>query len=100
MWHGTRWRNKGNRSVRLDGEKKTPSGRHYADILAACAFGIHLDAGPEVFLPGIWTSDDDLLALLDSLTVVLATCGIRSSNEAFENTQSRLLLLSDSEEEE
>ena len=31
---------------------------------------------------------------------VLATCGIRPSNEAFENTQSRLLLLADSEEEE
>ena len=31
---------------------------------------------------------------------MLATCGIRPSNEAFENTQSRLLLLADSEEEE
>ncbi len=31
---------------------------------------------------------------------VLATCGIRSPDEAFENTQSRLLLLADSEEEE
>jgi hypothetical protein len=31
---------------------------------------------------------------------VLATCGIRPSNEAFENTHSHLLLLADSEEEE
>jgi hypothetical protein len=31
---------------------------------------------------------------------VLATCQIRSPNEAFENTQSHLLLLADSEEEE
>jgi len=31
---------------------------------------------------------------------VQATCGIRPSNEAFEHTQSRLLLLADSEEEE
>ena len=30
---------------------------------------------------------------------MVATCGIRQSNEAFENTQSRLLLLADSEEE-
>ncbi len=33
-----------------------------------------------------------------SRTAVLATCGIRPSNEAFENTQSRLLLLADSAE--
>ncbi len=31
---------------------------------------------------------------------VLATCGIRPPDEAFENTQSYLLLLADSEEEE
>src|SRR5260221_12735690 len=31
---------------------------------------------------------------------VLATCGIRPSDEAFENIQSRLLLLADFEEEE
>jgi len=31
---------------------------------------------------------------------VLATCGIRPPDKAFENTQSRLLLLADSEEEE
>jgi hypothetical protein len=32
--------------------------------------------------------------------VVLATCGIQPPNKAFENTQSGLLLLVDSEEEE
>jgi hypothetical protein len=31
---------------------------------------------------------------------VLATCGIQPSNEAFENSQSRLLLLADSKQEE
>jgi hypothetical protein len=56
-----------NRLVWLEGEKKTPSGKRYADVLVACTLGIHLDAGPEVFFAGSSTSDDDLLAPLDSL---------------------------------
>ena len=40
------------------------------------------------------------LSIVKRRQVVLATCGIRSPNEALENTQSRLLLLADSREEE
>ena len=37
---------------------------------------------------------------LHKTEAAMATCGIRPPVEAFENTQSRLLLLADSEEEE
>jgi hypothetical protein len=40
---------RGNQFFWLDGERKTPSGKHNADVLAACALGNHRDAKLEVF---------------------------------------------------
>jgi hypothetical protein len=48
-WHGTPWNDKEDWFISLDGERKTPSGKHNGYFLAACAAENHLDAERDVF---------------------------------------------------